>query len=112
MAAPGIWRGFDQGTRQGEPDDPGFYPEYSPDLFALGPWPTTAAPYFDEAENPYANGLPLDLVSEPSMSTPDVGALPITGAYMAQTLGPVGPFSREDQNSGRVMRFATNPVMR
>src|SRR4051794_35647824 len=112
MGAPGVWRGFSEGTRQGEPDDPGFYPEYTPELFALGPWPTTAAPWYDTEEDPNAPGLPIDLVSEPSLPRPDVGASPIVGAYMSQDIGPVGPFSQEGQNSGRIMRFATNPVMR
>jgi hypothetical protein len=112
MAAPMVWQGFSQGTRQGQPDDPGIYPDYNADLFALGPWPTTAAPWLDVMEDPNAPGLPLDLVAEPQLPRPDVGAEPIVGAYQAWEAGPVQGWSQEEQNSGKIMRFSTNPVLR
>lgn len=112
MAAVMVWRGFSQGTRQGQPDDPGTPSEYGPDVFAPGPWPGTAAPWLDLLENPDAPGLPLELVHDPAIPRPDVGAEPIVGPYMPAERGPVIAWGEESQNVGRMMRFATNSVMR
>lgn len=114
MAAVMVWRGFSQGTRQGAPDEERVPvpDDYGPGLFSPGPWPATAAPWLDILEDPEAPGLPLELVHDPAMPRPDVGALPIVGPYMPSERGPVHAFGEEGQNVGRVMRFATNSVMR
>jgi hypothetical protein len=71
---------------------------------------TTGLPYFDALETPNAaTGLAPSM--DPGQANPDVGALPIVGAYDGAyaTVGPAGrPFGYEDQAMGRFMRFPAN----
>lgn len=111
MAAPAVWRGFHGGTKQGPDDAAGIPPDYDAyDIFAEGPWPTTAAPWLDALEDPDAPGLGF-VSPDPSLPRPDLGAEPIVGPFMPWELGPVTNFGEEQQNVGRTMRFPTNPLM-
>jgi hypothetical protein len=78
-----------------------------------GPW---GLPWWDAKEDPYA---PTGLYQSPNPTypNPDLGALPIVGAYDGtyRTLGPVQRFGHEmsggiggDQAIGRIMRFPAN----
>ena len=110
MAAPMAIRGVNSGAvrryADGAVDAPG-----TPDVnvLAQGPWPATGQPWLDVMEDPYAPGLPF-ASPDPAYPRPDVGALPIVGAYDGtyKTEGPVTGFGEEQQAVGRVQRFGNN----
>lgn len=90
-----------------DPNDDGPLIEFEP--ISPGPWGKDATIFYVESlEDITAEGaFPSD---DLSLSFPNVGELPIVGAYEGayNTRGPVIAFSDEGQNTGRTMNFGTS----
>jgi hypothetical protein len=111
-----MWRSF-----EGAPTDP-INAQGARDIGPIPPGddetiflPAVGVPWGDVQENPEADG-PALYTNDPSLPFPNVGELPLVGAYEGAfaTKGPVVDWGFEpsggllgDQQTGRVMRFET-----